>query len=507
MIFNFNLMLNELFFTEKILSTTNNEYSDLESLNQICPHLSHEYIKKEEIKNNYINPLNKLKTDSIIQNFGKIANNKSSEEEIMKIFQPKIVNLEENDLKKENFSIYFINNFNQSNKNLIGKNKKHKKKHLFFSCNVITPLFNNNNNKNNLLFHTENKIDKKEEENFDTNDNKINNALIQNNEKKQSNPILLKKKRGPYKKKNLNLRNIDFGDKCFPFKTGKGIINITTKYNNKNIVPLENTDFSSIDLTDEKTDKTSDFFILKDNMIPTISILNNENEFYLMKFTTKKYYYSETGRRKRVKKKRKYKSDIIRKKIKSRFHKTIKRKINEYLKNAGSKYLFDCLPQCFIGNITKILNSQCFEFTYKDLITTDFGNELKRYRHTTKDNIKYKKNLKVLDYLEKNPEISKKSGFDIIKDIKYKDLLRNYFLSAEFEDSLIQLKNENETEEYIQSYIYRAKDYIDFYSNLQRTDNKRNIFEINNENKDEINDENYIEMDDYNFIPSFNYYE
>ena len=260
-------------------------------------------------------------------------------------------------------------------------------------------------------------------------------------------------------------------------------------------------------MTDEKTDKTSDFFILKDNMIPTISILNNENEFYLMKFTTKKYYYSETGRRKRVKKKRKYKSDIIRKKIKSRFHKTIKRKINEYLKNAGSKYLFDCLPQCFIGNITKILNSQCFEFTYKDLITTDFGNELKRYRHTTKDNIKYKKNLKVLDYLEKNPEISKKSGFDIIKDIKYKDLLRNYFLSAEFEDSLIQLKNENETEEYIQSYIYRAKDYIDFYSNLQRTDNKRNIFEINNENKDEINDENYIEMDDYNFIPSFNYYE
>ena len=59
----------------------------------------------------------------------------------------------------------------------------------------------------------------------------------------------------------------------------------------------------------------------------------------------------------------------------------------------------------------------------------------------------------------------------------------------------------------IQSYIYRAKDYIDFYTNLQRTDNKRNIFEINNENKDEINDENYIEMDDYNFIPSFNYYE
>ena len=56
--------------------------------------------------------------------------------------------------------------------------------------------------------------------------------------------------------------------------------------------------------------------------------------------------------------KRKYKPDDIRKKIKSRFHKSIKNIINENLRRAGSKYFFSFLPQIFICSIGREKNYQ-----------------------------------------------------------------------------------------------------------------------------------------------------
>ncbi len=73
--------------------------------------------------------------------------------------------------------------------------------------------------------------------------------------------------------------------------------------------------------------------------------------------------------------------------------------------------------------------------------------------------------------MEENPDISKNSGFDLIKDKKYKDLLKIYFSSAEFENSIIRLKKENESNEYIQEYIFRAKRYVDFYCVKYDNDN------------------------------------
>ena len=167
--------------------------------------------------------------------------------------------------------------------------------------------------------------------------------------------------------------------------------------------------------------------------------INTPNEF-LFKFKTKKYFVAEDGKKKKVKKKRKFKPDDIRKKIKSRFHKTIKNIINENLKKAGSKELFDFLPQCFIGNVTKKANSKCFELTFKELLSTNFILELNKddNRNSKVDYNKYMKNKKVLEYLEKNPDICRRSGFDLIKDRKYKDILKIYFTSEQFENSLIQ---------------------------------------------------------------------
>ena len=101
----------------------------------------------------------------------------------------------------------------------------------------------------------------------------------------------------------------------------------------------------------------------------------------------------------------------------------------------------------------------------QELLEKNFVNEVdeKKYRNRNVDIAKYKRNLNVLEYLDKNPEICKNSGFDIISKMKYKDLLEEYFQSDEFERAIIKLKEENEDEEYIKEYINKSKSYIHFF--------------------------------------------
>lgn len=313
-------------------------------------------------------------------------------------------------------------------------------------------------------------------------------------------------KRGPYKRKYLGSIELNLDDKCFPFKSGKGIINITSKFNyemlqeNKNNNNNNNmnsiSSFTSTDNFDKSKDEGEN-----SNLNLNLNEKNLENcvnDIYLMKFVTKKFFISESGRKKTVKNKRKYKGDIIRKKIKSRFHKSIKNIINENLKKAGSEYFFDFLPQCFIGNTSKKLNKTCLEMTYKELLTTDFYSDLCKtmlnYKNEQIDKNKFNKNKCTLEYLQNNPEISKKSGFDYIKDMKYKTLLNNYFISKEFEESLHLVKEENEAPEYIQFYIYRAKNYVNFYNNYKFE--KKNFESNENEDDDDDFDDDYDEEDD-----------
>lgn len=169
--------------------------------------------------------------------------------------------------------------------------------------------------------------------------------------------------------------------------------------------------------------------------------------------------------KKRQRKIRKYKPDDIRKKIKARFHKTLKNAINESLKNAGSQKLFDFLPQSFICNISKEKNKDIFNLTYQELLEKDFTKDIDetKYKKKKVDEEKYKNNKEVLEYLKKNPEISKRSGFDIISKTTYCDLITEYFNSIEFERSIERLKAENESEEYIKEYCLKAKHYVKFF--------------------------------------------
>ena len=77
---------------------------------------------------------------------------------------------------------------------------------------------------------------------------------------------------------------------------------------------------------------------------------------------------------------------------------------------------------------------------------------------------KYYHNLKVLKYLENNKEISKKSNFNNIKDMKYYEVFNEYLNSKEFEEEILRLKIK-ENDIYIKRYISKAMNLIDFFNN------------------------------------------
>ena len=154
---------------------------------------------------------------------------------------------------------------------------------------------------------------------------------------------------------------------------------------------------------------------------------------------------------------RKNKSDDIRKKIKSRFLKKIKNIINELLENAGSKMFFDFLTQSFIINVTKNFNKSILNMKYKDLLLYECVENYIDYQ-------KYEHNIEVMEYLKNNPEILKKSNFNIFGEMTFTEMFKEYLNSQEFESELENLKNEKESEEYIKNYKKFAENFIDHYS-------------------------------------------
>ena len=158
--------------------------------------------------------------------------------------------------------------------------------------------------------------------------------------------------------------------------------------------------------------------------------------------------------------KRKYYSDLIRKKIKARFYKYLKDSINEKLKLAGSIKFFGFIPQSFISNISKEYNLSFLNLTFEDFLSQNLciGKENKK---STLD--KYHHNLSVLEYLKNNKEISRKSNFNNIKNMKLYEIYDEYLNSKEFKMDISRLKQQKETDKYIKKYIIRAINLIDYF--------------------------------------------
>jgi len=257
-------------------------------------------------------------------------------------------------------------------------------------------------------------------------------------------------------------------DKAFPFTKGIGL----------------NETLKSIGLT----------INLNSSSHAIISTCNYNNPLIMgSKFKTTDYYVDERGKKKKQKKKRKFKPDDIRKKIKAKFHKTAKNVINSKLKQAGTIKLFDFFPQSFITNVSIKLNNQSLGLTYEELISKDYSSET----YSKADRNKYQNNLDVLNYLKDNPKICELSEFNIIKNMKYMDILKAYFSSYEFEQSIIELYNKNEKGdvlskkekiEYIEQYVNKALTYVNFYNNNKKgyCETTNNIKDISSYDNDEI---------------------
>jgi hypothetical protein len=114
------------------------------------------------------------------------------------------------------------------------------------------------------------------------------------------------------------------------------------------------------------------------------------------------------------------------------------------------------------------------KLTYRQILEKDFTIELKenKLNKIKVDKEKYEKNLKVLKYLDENIQISNDSGFTIISNMTYADILKEYFLSQEFEQSILKLINENEKEDYIKEYFIKAKSYVKFFMKHKENNNE-----------------------------------
>ena len=239
--------------------------------------------------------------------------------------------------------------------------------------------------------------------------------------------------------KQENPIGIKYDKKYFPFSQGIGLDKCLEKlgYSVKYISPFEI------------------------NLLPLSLVHKNINQ---AKFNIIDFSKNRKGKIKKSKKKRKYKPDDVRKKIKSKFHKSIKNVINENLQKARSKKLFDFFPQYFLSNITIKLNNKALNYTFEELIKMDIASDILGQNKTEIDKEKYYRNLDVLDYLEHNRAICEISLFNKIRNMRYIDLLNAYFSSKEFEESIIELHNKKERIEYLEEYINKSLNYVHFFS-------------------------------------------
>lgn len=153
---------------------------------------------------------------------------------------------------------------------------------------------------------------------------------------------------------------------------------------------------------------------------------------------------------------RKFKPDDMRKKIKVHFHKTLRMKINQKLREAGSKKFFNALNQNFICNISKAYNQEVLNKSLNEIYSIKFP------CRRVSDHSKFQQNNDTLDYIQDNSDIEKNSGYDVIGKLTYRQLFEEYLKSEEYGQSLDEI-SKKEKGFYLDRYRELARDYIEFF--------------------------------------------
>lgn len=197
-----------------------------------------------------------------------------------------------------------------------------------------------------------------------------------------------------------------------------------------------------------------------------VSINMKTNNINRKKYYRKKYKFKVIKYGKGEKKKSRKECPSFNKKINNQFFRALIKVINKKIKKAGYNRKFEYFPKSFIT--TPRINSKVLKLTFEELIENIEKFEIK---YTKKEEEKNTKNKEVLNDLRDNPEICKNSKFNFISCMKYIDIFKAYFLSKEFEKSVIKLSN-RQTKKYMEKYVNIALTFVQFYSDTKYIDKK-----------------------------------
>ena len=238
----------------------------------------------------------------------------------------------------------------------------------------------------------------------------------------------------------ITINNETKKDKYFPFKKGKGLRKYLAKCG------------------------------LIANHIKSKKI--NKIKYYTTKYIFKTIIYENGKIKKKESKKR---PDLIRKKIRTKFYRSLLNIINNRLKKAGYKKKFEYFPQSFITNMNKEINKKSLNLTFEQLIV-----DIEKFGIKDEEKTKIIKNIQILNDLKENHGICKMSEFDIIKSMTLTGLFIAYFLSNQFERSI---KNFKKNKLYMEDYVNIALTYVKYYSD-NKDFNDMDIIPYDNEEED-----------------------
>ena len=251
--------------------------------------------------------------------------------------------------------------------------------------------------------------------------------------------------------------------------------NIETTNNNNNDLSNNN----NIELENNSAPMNVNLIPINENLNPPTYYLNNsnsnlqelscpKNNFIITPFCSKNcrkkenilFYNINEGKRNKSKSTiiRKLKPDSLRKKIKARFHRKIGQIINNKLKEYGSKFQFELFPQPFIKNINIEFNRPLLSLTMRELFQKTFG-------FKDKDREKSNYNIKVIKYLEENPDICLDDKITNFLDSTYEEIIKKYMHGKYLLEDIERLKKEGENSEYINRYTFIAIHWVEFYKN------------------------------------------
>ena len=176
------------------------------------------------------------------------------------------------------------------------------------------------------------------------------------------------------------------------------------------------------------------------------------------------------------KKNRKEMSDIICKKIKSHFFKSLtnilidklkKEKDNKKEKEKTFKFLKIFTQDASLKTNNSYWDEELYDFTKEKLV----GNK-----------------EKILEYLQKNK----------IGRMTLRDIYKEYLLSQEFENDL---PDENEGQDYINKYKNKANDFINYYTKNRKINNSNNMNLCKETEKKSEPSNFYISNDNLDILP------